>query len=254
MSLASAFTWVITRPQPDANAWAAALISRGYSAIACPCINITPTIDGDLPANDLSAINDAAHIIITSPNAVRFCPSHVLPILRQKQAHIMTMGQGTSSALMQHGIQPAFTAPKGATSEKVLDSDFLQANLVQDKQIVLLSGLAGRDVFEQKLAQRAARVKKIAVYQRCCPETSPLLSLHTGKNIRYLFVFTSQSALANLWQLSDVLQKAWLQQQMVLVVSQRIATAAKALGFHQIINVNTTHLPDMITHLNTAGK
>lgn len=254
MKLASTFTWVITRPQPDANTWAEALISNGYSAIACPCINITPTIEGDFNLNELSVINDAAHIIITSPNAVRFCPSHVLAILRKKQAHIMTMGQGTSSALIQHGIQPAYTAPKGATSEKVLDSDFLQANHVQNQQIVLLSGLAGRDVFEQKLAQRAARVKKIAVYQRSCPKTCPIQGLHTDNNTRYLFVFASQSALANLWQLSDRLQKTWLQQQKILVVSQRIATAAEALGFHQILNANTTHLPDMISHLNTIGK
>lgn len=254
MGLASTYTWVITRQQPDANAWVESLISIGYSAIACPCINITSTIDGNLPANDLSVLKDAAYIIITSPNAVRFCPSHALAILRKNQTRIMTMGQGTSSALMQHGIQPAFTAPKGSTSETVLENDFLQANHVQDQQVVLLSGLAGREIFEQALAKRAARVKKIAVYQRSCPENCPIQNLHTDTNIQYLFVFASQSALSNLWQLSDALQKKWLQQQMTLVVSQRIATAAEALGFQQILNANTTHLPDLISHLNTTGK
>ncbi len=103
---------------------------------------------------------------------------------------------------------------------------------VEGQRILILRGEGGRARLGDVLRERGAEVTYAEVYRRQRPEAGGLPT----PDWRQIAAATATSGeiLENLLALIPDQARHWLQQRPLVVVSERIAEQAKALGFEQV--------------------
>ncbi|MGE4348521.1 MAG: uroporphyrinogen-III synthase [Candidatus Berkiella sp.] len=236
------YTLIITRPQKQSKAWIDYLIQHQVDYLCFPALEIK-SLHTIWDEYQYEMLKKADILIITSPNCIYSAPPALLQQLQKNTFKIVTLGQGTSNALKQHGILPFLTAPDGTTSESLLALAFFQPEKMHNKKIVILSGQGGRRYLDENLQQRHAQVHRIALYQRICPVGDPSETIAAIQRcLRPIFVITSQEALINIIQLYPESALSWLKDQLFMVVSERILQYAKSLSFSKVWNVQSLEI------------
>jgi uroporphyrinogen-III synthase len=94
---------LVTRPEPDASATAAALRRRGHEAIVSPLLDIVPATEAHLPAGPFRAV------VATSSNGVRALAGRNLPadLLRLP---FFAVGTQTAAAAREFGFTEIVSA------------------------------------------------------------------------------------------------------------------------------------------------
>lgn len=220
--------FLITRPSAQAISLSAKLKQLGANCVLLPTLSITSTPLTQLSAalTELPAVID--RVIFTSANAVYPVMPHWLRFTQVKQVY--AIGPATAQALIPFAIVAQYPSAPNFHSEGLLA--LLDLQTVNQEEIVIFSGQGGRDTLENTLQQRGAWVKKIAVYQRTlATPTQPLPNLADIDCI----VSNSSESLCALMQLYRS-HLSLLHTRTLVVVSQKMATLAKELGFtHAII-------------------
>jgi uroporphyrinogen-III synthase len=182
----------------------------------------------------LSDLKHADYVFITSQNGI---PSHQPELLDAlKMSKIISMGEATTQALMQHRCQVFFTAPPGSSSESLLNESWLQAREAQNKKIILMTGIGGRVLLSQMLQARGAQVQTLEVYRQLQPQIDlSIMQYWQQSNDSFCFIATSANIVRNLIALTPTQNQAWLKQQTLVVISDRIRQLAIESGFKQII-------------------
>ncbi|MCS5709681.1 uroporphyrinogen-III synthase [Candidatus Berkiella cookevillensis] len=233
------YTLIITRPKKQSEAWIDYLIQHHVDYLCFPTLEIK-SLHTTWNAHQHEILAKADILIITSANCIHSASPALLQQLQQAAFKIVTLGQGTSNALKQHGIQPFLTAPDGTTSESLLALAFFQPEKMKNKRIVILSGQGGRRYLDENLQQRHAQVHRIALYQRVCPLDDASETIEAIRRCsKPIFVITSQEALINIIQLFPEAALSWLKAQLFIVVSERILQYAKSLSFGKVWNVQS---------------
>ncbi len=219
---------LITRPAHQAGNLRAELARRGMKYLLFPTLEIAP-LPVEAWNQSLFTFPTVQKIIFVSANAV----APLLPFREflLKATQIFAIGPGTGRTLQDYNIQARTPALGQFHSEGLLSLPELQ--LVAGENIIIFSGEGGRTLLAEVLAQRGALLRKIAVYQRICPEL-PLSTLHQWQNgLIHCIISTSTESLQNLYQMVGVEGRSWLCQQRLLVVSEAMTLLAQALGFRQ---------------------
>ncbi|HEY9148355.1 MAG TPA: uroporphyrinogen-III synthase, partial [Gammaproteobacteria bacterium] len=125
------------------------------------------------------------------------------------------------------GRAPELVPESQFDSEGLLALPGLQA--VRGKRILILRGNGGRELMAATLRDRGAQVDYAEVYRREPPDTAAAEAGWLGKTD--IITVTSSEALQNLVALTDVAQRPQLLAKPLVVVSERAAALAHALGF-----------------------
>lgn len=248
---------LVTRPQPEAAAWAQALTAAGHSAVACPLIDIHP-----LPLPAALPVAAVQALMFVSPQAVAAWWGQGQGV--QAGQRCWAPGPGTARALRERGVPPEQVDQPAANAPQ-FDSEALWA-VVHDQirpghHLFIVRGDSadappsagaghGREWLRQRCLAAGGQVSSVAVYRRQPPVWSAaqhqqaLQAAHDGSR----WLFSSSEALQHLQQLCP--RHDWSAAR-ALVTHPRIAQAAQVMGFGEIITTRPA-LADVLQALSTA--
>ncbi len=239
---------LVTRPQPQADAWVERLRVHGVDALALPLLVIEAVVD-------LSELHSAWHelpryalVMFVSPNAVSHFfaarPAEFAARPWPPGTRAGATGPGTLQALHLAGVPAAqCVAPPDAASQ--FDSAALWAQLQAERwsgrEVLVLRGNGGRDEFAAHLRAAGAAVHFTQAYHRGPARPTATERLRLDQAIaapeRHLWWLSSAEAIGYLPQLAP--QADW-HGALALATHPRIAARARELGFGHVFEAPPT--------------
>ena len=238
---------IVTRPEPDATAWADALVQQHWPAVALPLIAIHPTRNPDALTAAWAQIGTYQAVMFVSAHAVAHffsaASGHLEGTVALKPAvwRAWATGPGTTQALERAGVEAGrIDAPDAQSAQ--LDSEALwqrvqgQVQSVGLRSVLIVRGsdaqgvMAGRDWLAQQLQAQGVNVDFVVAYERDLPCWTLAQRTHAlaSTDPAAVWVFSSSEAIANLQQLLP--HRVWAHARAV-ATHPRIAQAARNAGF-----------------------
>ena len=223
----------VTRPREQAAKLVQGIEALGGNCILFPLLEITPLTDKQALYAIASKLPEFQLAIFISPNAVRYGMEVLqdtggLPATLQ----VASVGLGSAKALHEHGIQEVIAPQHRADSEALLTLPELQE--VSGKHIVIFRGDSGRELLGDTLKSRGASVEYVSCYHRGKPQhdISQLLAAKLDA-----LTLSSSEALNNLWEMLAPANTGQLSAIPLFVLHERIALAARKLGWQNVVTV-----------------
>lgn len=251
---------IVTRVQPQAQAWVELLAAQGHDALAMPLIEVRSLVDSAGMRAAWQQLPSYLAVMFVSRHAVDFFykENKALALDLYAQSAIKTRawatGPGTANALLEHGVAAQWidTPPEQAGQ---FDSEALWQQVhgqVQPGDKVLIvrgnslaadgslsvendSGV-GRDWLAQHLLDAGAQVDFVVAYQRGAPiwDAAKREVAEAGAADGSVWLFSSAEALGHLQSLLP--SQDWSAARAV-ATHPRIAAAARATGFGVVLQV-----------------
>ena len=223
---------LVTRPRHQSAGLVALIEKHGGTAIRFPVIEILPT-RGSRAA--LASLDDYALVIFVSPNAVE----HGLALMDtaralESRALIAAVGESTAAALEQAGFDAVLRPAQGSSSEALLALPEFDGKAIAGSRILVVRGEGGRQLLGDTLSKRGARVTYAEVYRRAAPTVNGG-GLRPGDRNGDIdtIVITSLAGIENLFAMLGADAVGWLKEAGYVVVSERVAAHARALGIKE---------------------
>lgn len=222
---------LVTRPAHLQQGALSQLEEADYEPVSLPLLEIQP-VDIEAPESgpirshilNLDLYNS---VIFISRNAARIGAELIDQFWPQLPVGIewLAIGQSTADELAGYGIIATVNA--GTDSEALLDTPQLQE--LAEQRILLVKGEGGRELLQQTLTARGAKVDSIELYKRQpCRYTEAELITRVGTACDAV-ILTSGEALTAYHTLG-----LWPQATLFLP-SERVAQQAKRLGYTEIV-------------------
>ena len=232
----------------------AQLETAGWQCVHKPLLRIAPfTEEHGAPFYSMKQhIMDLDHydvVISVSGNASSLAVDMIDQYWPQMPVGIDWYAVGPSSAKAFQSLGIDMQVPTHNHSEGLLELQGLQ-NL-QDKKVLILRGVGGREHLAQSLTARGAHVAYCELYQRQAVRFAQgeLSALLTQQQIHYALLTSGEM----LQQLANELDDAIKQDLHVIVPSQRIANMAPELNIthiHVCEQINGQELLDCLNKIN----
>ncbi|MES2957895.1 MAG: uroporphyrinogen-III synthase [Pseudomonadota bacterium] len=242
---------LVTRPQPQADAWVARLRTEGVEAQALPLLAIDTV-------PDLSELHAAWHdlprytlAMFVSPNAVsHFFAARPAAVAAQgwpAGTRAGATGPGTLQALLMAGV-PAAQCVAPPADALQFDSAALWSRLRTEawtgREVLVLRGDGGRDEFAALLRGAGAAVHFTQAYRRgpALPtaDERTRLALALAEPAAHMWWLSSTEAVGYLPSLAQVAPGAGWQCSLALASHPRIAERARELGFGHVFEAAPT--------------
>lgn len=239
-------TLLVTRPEPQASEWVAALQARGQAAQALPLLQIQA--DPAFVPQVIQAwqsLATTALVMFVSPNAVvRFFAHKPPATVWPASPWAAATGPGTVQALQRAGVPtdrilaPRPDAP--AFDAEALWADALAHHNWQDRRVVIVRGETGRDWLATRLREAGAALEIVSAYRSVPVAWTTAAHAQLQRALtspsQVLWLFSSSKAIEHL--VAEVAAQgaspcAWL----ALATHPRIAATARAAGFAQVLEV-----------------
>lgn len=225
-------TIAVTRPAGQAEPLCQLIEAHGGQALRFPTLAIVPATDLSPACALIDRLDTFQHAVFVSTNAVRYgmdlirCRWNPLP----ETLNCIAVGRATARALADGGVTAL--EPIGGGSENLLELPVLQA--VDGARILIVRGTGGRELLGETLRARGACVQYAEVYRRTVPAISADELLQYGaEGTLAAIVITSVESLQNLYTMIGPAGRSGLLATRLVVVSVRLAQAARQLGFRQ---------------------
>jgi len=221
---------LVTRPAHQATALCALIEAHGGRAIRFPALAIGDPADPAAAAALLRAADSFDILLFVSANAVERAAPH-LP--GRPGPAIGAVGAATARALRAHRLEPTILPAGQADSEGLLATPALRA--VRGRRVLIVRGEGGRALLGDELAARGAEVCYAEVYRRTVPpaDSGPLIAAWRAQV--QAVVATSSEILQNLVSLLGPAGLPLLLGTPLVVVSERTAAEARALGVARVV-------------------
>jgi uroporphyrinogen-III synthase len=221
---------LVTRPAAQADGLCGLIEAAQGRPIRLPTIEIAPASDPQLALELLSQSWDLAYFV--SPNAVEQAVALVSDGTWPRVARIAAVGRATASALVAAGRAPDLMPEQRYDSETLLAMPELAD--MRGQRVLIVRGDGGRPLLGDTLRQRGAEVCYAEVYRRMRPrvDVTPLLSGWADQVA--LVTATSDEILLSLVEMLGPAGRAPLVATPLVVVAERTAETARALGFTHI--------------------
>ena len=220
---------LVTRPAHQAENLCNLIQENNGVPIRLPTLEIVPLILEKSEIEQNLTITDK--VIFTSTNAVRCYCSQLddakMKTLKTKSC--LAIGNATAQALITVGLNVDLMPPHSYNSEALLNLAELQN--VSQENIVIIRGENGREMLAETLISRGANVCYQNVYRRKIPDVNCAEILQEKPNF---ITITSGEAIENLVKMLPENQHNFFKKIPLIVVSERIQTIAKKLGFETI--------------------
>lgn len=227
---------LVTRPAPAAEKLVARLRQAGKVAWAMPLIEFIPGRGLDSLPAQLSGLQAGDLVFIVSQQAVHYAEMALTKTNTCWPANLNYYAIGRTTGLAFHAASghDVVWPEKRETSEVLIQLPALQQ--VAGKQALILRGNGGRELLAETLQQRGAKVEFIECYQRRAKHYQGAVE---GRRWREraitTLVVTSGEMLQQLYSLfPDSDREEWLLHCRIIVVSDRLATHARELGWCDI--------------------
>jgi len=239
---------LVTRPQPQADAWVERLRGAGIDAIALPLLTIDAVVDLDELHTAWRELPRYALVMFVSPNAVSHFfaarPAELAAAGWPPGVRAGATGPGTVQALRLAGVPSALCVAPRADAEQ-FDSAALWAQLQAEpwagREVLVLRGDGGRDEFAAHLRSAGAAVHFTQAYRRGPARPTAAdqacLARAIAEPASHLWWLSSSEALGYLPLLAP--QADWRSAQ-ALASHPRIAASARELGFGQVFEAAPT--------------
>ncbi len=254
---------IVTRVQPQAQAWVDQFQAHAYDALALPLIEVRGLDDLTAVYTAWQHWSDYLAVMFVSRHAVDYFFKEKQALALDKQAleaiktRAWATGPGTANALLAQGVVPHMmdTPPEQAGQ---FDSEALwqqvQSQVKQGDRVLIVRGNSlaadgtsvadgdsgvGRDWLAQRLGDAGAQVDFVVAYQRGAPvwnATERELAV-TGATDGSIWLFSSAEALGHLQGLLH--GQDWSAARAV-ATHPRIAAAARATGFGVVAQARPT--------------
>lgn len=226
---------LVTRPDPAGAGLCRAIEARGGRFIHFPTIAFVPPKEVTAFEQAVSQLAEQDWLIFISPQSVYAS----VPAIRRAWPHFpdtvrfACIGEGTAMALREAGYQ-ALRYPSAEWSSDGLLAlpDFQE---MAGKRAAVIRGEGGREVLENVLSERGARVLSVIAYQRVLPaaDVLPCVNLLAQHEIDVV-ISTSFDGVKNLKLLIGEAGWSYLKMIPLIVMSERIKVLAENLGFQAI--------------------
>ena len=227
---------LITRPQHQQENFKNLLLELGAIPISLPLIEISPTEEIDEARTQLKILKTYDYVVFVSPNAVNF--SHKLQAFpwENSTCKIVAIGDVTSKTLLNYGVKPDLAPMEKFSSETVLKTP--QFHSVENLQIGVVSGNAGRTLLQEELHARGARVKTVVVYKSAAPSylKKSIYGVFNDSTPQIICI-TSNQGILNLVSVVDQELREQLLLTPLIVNSIRCRDLSRELGFISDITV-----------------
>jgi uroporphyrinogen-III synthase len=234
---------LVTRPAGQAQTLYAEIERLGGTAHKFPTIAIEPLAAAAAAPCDL--------VVFASVNAVEHGKQLVAPNPAMKVAAI---GKATASALEQAGFKVDYVPEAGFTSEALLAHPEL--TLREGMRVLIVRGEGGRELLMNTFAERGLIVETRQVYRRVRPAIEPhardTLEREWSEGNVDIVTLTSVATLENLYAMLSERGRELLAKTPVLVVSKRIAAAARDHGLQG--EIVSAPAPDDASIVGTLAK
>jgi uroporphyrinogen-III synthase len=233
---------LVTRSEPGASSLAAALAAAGIEAVVYPVLAIRP-IDPRTVERTVAALPKWSTAIFLSVHAVTY---GLAPLSRKDggERTWLAIGRSTAQALLERGIDARF--PEDERSEGILALPELDS--VKGRSIVIVAGRGGRELIASTLSARGANVTTLAVYERAASDVRPQVdTANVGAAV--LASAEGAAAFARLWKTVGDLREL-----RVVVPSERVADAARKLGFVNVIRSSGASNDAVVAALTAEKK
>jgi uroporphyrinogen-III synthase len=222
---------LVTRPAHQAEHLVQLIEQSGGEAIRFPVVEITEPTDPAALRARIDRLVEFDLAIFISANAVE----RALPLVHARYPvlpvalTLAAIGAGTVRALRRFGVENVLAPTARFDSEALLALPPLQQ--VRGRKIVIFRGEGGRELLGDTLTARGAAVEYAECYRRRRPvsDIAPLVQRWARGGID-IVVCTSVEGLHNLQTLLGAADSRWLLRTPLVVVSARLAAAARALG------------------------
>lgn len=229
---------LVTRPAHQADALCRLIEQAGGRAIRFPVLAIAAPHDRQAALATVARLAHYDLAIFVSPNAVELGLD-----LIEKQGglpaglRLAVVGEGSGRTLRARLGRGPDLQPSGRyDSEGLLALPELQQ--VAGWRIVIFRGDGGRELLGQTLRERGAVVDYAEVYRRERPAADvQALAAQLKAGAVDIVTVTSSEGLRNLLELAGADNAVRLRQLPLVVVSERTAALAEALGFSQPAHV-----------------
>jgi len=257
---------LVTRPQPQADAWVGQLQALGLTASAFPLLGIADPTDPAPVQAAWQAIargrddqqRPLAMVMFVSPSAVqRFFAQRPAGQAWPAAVVAAAPGPGTAQALLRAGVpEAALCSPPPAAEH--FDSESLWAVLQPrcrwaGRSALVVRGESGRDWLAQALRAQGAQPHFVEAYRRTMPVLSPsagaLLAQALAQPAAFCWLFSSSEAVGHLRALAPAAN--WSHAR-ALATHPRIAEAAACLGVGLVQTVAPA--PQAVADLLVAAR
>jgi len=228
---------LVTRPAQQAEGLARLIEQAGGAAIRLPTIEIAEPRDGAALTRLIERLDEFDLAIFISPNAVRLGLARVLargPL--PERLEVAAVGRASAAELRRLGARDVLAPAERFDSEALLALPRLRH--VAGQSIVIFRGAGGRELLGRTLTARGARVEYAECYRRACPQSD---GARLGRLLERgeidVISATSADGLRNLHEMAGGAGRPQLVQVPLVVVSERVAAAARELGFRAEIGV-----------------
>lgn len=238
--LAGCRVWV-TRPREQAAGLCALIRAAGGEPVNFPLVEIVVAPAAGTARALLAGIRPGDTCIFVSRNAVRLALELAPPFVAALgTCRVFAVGAGTAAELARHGIAAtAGPGPAYGTADLLTLPDLQDANL-RGHDVFIVRGAGGEPTLAQTLTARGARVQCAEVYQRARPEPDPAATETLWRTASPdIMVLTSAEAVATLVALTPPARQARLLATALVVISSRVASAARNAGFAGTVQVAT---------------
>ena len=226
---------LVTRPEHQADKLVEKIESSGGYAIRFPAMVIIPQDDAIAATQQLLEQQSFDWTIFVSANAVRYASQAVQGRLDfGPHQHVAAIGEATAQALRAAGITELVTPVNKFDSEALLQRPELSD--LTGKHCLIVRGRGGRQLLAEQLQSRGAKISFAELYRRMRPEVEPTELLHQWRQQGMdLVTVTSGELLDNLLLMIGDAGHTLLTATPLVVVSQRMKTAALNSGFKRVI-------------------
>ncbi len=244
---------LITRPEQQGRKLAKTLLNEGFDSYCQPLFGYQTS--ASLQHYQQALHNPPDIIIFISVAAVQHA-NHVLPLTQWPTSTWIAVGQATADIIKHHGIDTVIT-PKEHTSEGVLSLGELREP--RHKKVLIVRGNGGRELMADTLTEQGASVAYIEAYQRQWLDfPDDVCQQWRAKGINCVAI-TSNDLLQSVVQLlndqKQLLQDSfWQRTCLWIVVSERVANNAKALGLQHVVCAYGASDEAILKALNTMEQ
>jgi uroporphyrinogen-III synthase len=196
-------------------------------------LSIQTLADADSRERLQAAVTECDEFIFVSRNAVAGAVE-LLPDLAAQLAGkaVYATGAATRGALLDAGVTAVRHTDAGRASEGLLALPELAPDRIRGRSVAIVRGEDGRELLPEELQRRGADVRCLATYRRSLPQPPPeTVNSLWQDNRPDVIVITSVTGLHNLVHLTPIARRPLLFATRLVVISERIAGAARELGF-----------------------
>jgi uroporphyrinogen III methyltransferase/synthase len=187
----------LTRPADQGRELAARLRRAGADVLTTPTIRVRPRELSEVVHREFEALPSYDWVVFTSANGVRVFFSMLFEAKRDARAlsdaRIAAIGEKTAETLLEFGIR-ADLVPREFAQEGLARA----IHVTRGDRVLIPRASAARDVLEQDLTRRGAKVRVLPVYDTVADKDGiAQLKHHLTRGRIHLVTFTSSSTVGS---------------------------------------------------------